>query len=296
MIPVISSKSSIFDLSAQHTPAYIASPGDTLLFETKDCFSSQITREDQRLETLDWSCTNPATGPVYVRDAMPGDVLKVSILSIETGTFGVMAAIPKAGLFGDEVSESAIKVLPIENGQVTFRPGLSIPLQPMIGVIGVAPSVGAIGCGTPGSHGGNMDNRLIGTGSTLYLPVFHEGALLAMGDVHAAMGDGEVMVTGVETAARITVRVEVMKGSPLNNPLLETASHFYTIASAKDLGTAVHTAARDMADLVMKCMNMPFHEAGMLLSACGHTEICQVVDPLQTARFSMPKSVLESVF
>jgi amidase len=137
-----------------------------------------------------------------------------------------------------------------------------------------------------------MDNARITANTTLYLPVFVPGALLAIGDLHAVMGDGEVMVTGVECSGEVTVRVDVLKGMPIPNPRHEDAEFFYTIASDVDLGQAVRAAANDMLDLAMEKLGLSLNEAGMLLSALGSTEICQVVDPKMTARFAVPRWLL----
>lgn len=166
----------------------------------------------------------------------------------------------------------------------------------MIGVIGVAPKEGAVPCGEPGSHGGNMDNTKIAEGAVLYLPVFHEGALLAMGDVHACMGDGEIMVTGLEIPAEIQVKVEVLKGVYIENPMLEDSESCYTIASDQDIEKAVFTAVDAMAWVVEKKLGLSYEEAGILLSAMGNLQFCQVVDPKRTVRMEMKKAVLGNLF
>jgi len=163
-------------------------------------------------------------------------------------------------------------------------------------VIGVAPEGEGISCGIPGPHGGNMDNKKIKEGTTLYLPVFAEGALLSIGDLHGAMGDGEIMVSGLEVGGKVQVKVDVIKNHKINNPILEDEENYYTIASHEDLLTAVKVVTKDMQELVMQKLNLSFNEAGMLLSVAGNAEICQVVDPLLTARFTLPKSILSNVF
>ena len=207
-----------------------------------------------------------------------------------------MAAIPGNGVLGELVKENALKHIRVRDGIAEFSPGIRIPCSPMIGVIGVAPAgEEAIPCGEPGSHGGNMDNTRIGAGTVLYLPVFQEGALLAMGDVHACMGDGEIMVTGLEIPAEVDVQVEVLKGVSIRNPMLETEEACYTIASDEDLEKAVFSAVYDMTQVVMRQLNMPLEEAGMLLSAMGNLQFCQVVDPKRTVRMEMKRSVLRNM-
>ncbi len=282
----------IYSMSSENKPALEVESGTTVIFETCDCFQDQISSYEQSIEKLNWDRINPATGPLYVKEAEPGDVLKVEIQKIEINDYGVMAAIPGSGIFGENIDSSRIKILPIKDGNAVFNNDIHIPCRPMIGVIGVAPEGEAIPNGEPGAHGGNMDNNKIVEGSVLYLPVFHPGALLAMGDLHAVMGDGEVMVTGVEIGGKVTVKVEVIKGCKLNNPALECEDMVYTIASNEDLYKAVKESAEDMLHIVMKKLNMDINEAGMLLSAVGNTEICQIVDPKMTARFSMPKNII----
>ncbi|MDW7671995.1 MAG: acetamidase/formamidase family protein [Bacillota bacterium] len=285
----------VYAMDAAHPPVLRVPSGSEVIFETCDCFQNQIIRESQSVDNVNWNQINPATGPLYVEDAQPGDVLKVDILDITVASQGVMAAIPGAGLLGDQVTDSQIKVMPIKNGLARFNDTLSLPVTPTIGVIGVAPRTGAVPCGSPGIHGGNMDNKMTKAGSTLYLPVFAEGALLAVGDLHALIGDGEIMVTGLEIAGEVTVRVTVLKDRPQRNPMLENATHLYTVASHKDLMEAVKIATQDMHEWVMNHSGLTFNEAGMLLSAAGNAEICQVVDPLLTVRFGMQKDILKAL-
>jgi len=292
----ISNENVIYKMDKNNSPVLTVSSGSEVVFSTKDALNNQITSPEQTINELDWSQINPATGPLYIEGAKPGDVLKVVIKKIDIEESGVMAAIPGAGLLGDKVVDAEVKIVPIENGYAKFNDKISFPVNPMIGVIGVAPPGDGIPCGTPDNHGGNMDNKLIAAGSTLYLPVFVDGALLAMGDIHAAMGDGEIMVTGIEISGEVTVEVEVIKGHTIENPILETDTHYYTIASHVDLLAAVKMATEDMLKIIMKYHDLSFNEAGMLISAIGDTQIAQVVDPLLTARFAVSKEYLENVF
>lgn len=285
----------IFAMWSENEPVAVVKDQEIIVFETKDCFNNQLLGEDAVLDELDWNAINPATGPVYIEGAMPGDILKVSILDIQTGPVGTMAAIPNDGVLGKDITKSVLKKIPVKDGIAEFSPEIRIPCKPMIGVIGVAPKDGAVPCGEPGSHGGNMDNTRIAAGATLYLPVFHEGALLAMGDVHACMGDGEIMVTGVEIPARITVKAEVLKGISISDPMLEDEESCYTISSDQALEKAIYIAVSDMTQIVMKKLDMSLEEAGMLLSAMGNLQICQVVDPKRTVRMEMKKTVLKDL-
>jgi amidase len=292
MIHKLSNNNTIFKFSKNNEPVVRVFSGDTVELETLDCFSNQIVTIEDKLEGIDWSRINPATGPVFVESAEPGDVLKVTIENIRLSDQGVMSVGEGLGVLGHLLKGMESKVIPIEKDKAIFDSMLSIPLNPMIGVIGVAPSEYEINSGTPGSHGGNMDNLMITTGASLYLPVFVQGALFALGDLHAAMGDGEIGVSGIEVAGSVSVRLEVKKGLKIHNPVLENNDKFTTIASAENLEDAVKQAAVDMSEILSTRLSLTLGEIAMIMSAVGHTQICQIVDPLKTARFVMPKWAL----
>lgn len=148
----------------------------------------------------------------------------------------------------------------------------------MIGVIGVAPEGEAIGCGRIGDHGGNMDNRLIQEGVTLYFPVNTPGALLQMGDLHAAMGDGELDGAALEISGQVTVTVDVIKGKTLNRPLLETADRWYTTAARSSYEETLKLAMTDMQDLVVDAYGWDHTDIDIYLSLDGHVEVNQGCD------------------
>ena len=245
---------------------------------------------------MNWDRINPATGPVYVQNAMAGDVLKVEILEITLDQQGVMCALPDNGVLGSLVKEESVKRIKVEEGKVHFNDKLVFDVTPMIGVIGVAPENGAINCGTPGCHGGNMDNKRIKEGASLYFPVFHDGALFSLGDVHAAMGDGEVMVSGVEISAEVKVRLSVMKGIRIETPMLENEEICGVIYSHEEIEKAVFHAVRIMNERVQEQLGLSFNEAGMLLSAVGDLRFCQVVDPERTVMMCVPRKMMKGLF
>lgn len=282
----------IFKFSPKNNPICNVPSGAQVTIETMDCFANQLQTPEDTLDAMDWNRINPATGPIFVEGAQAGDVLKVEIKKIQVSSQGVMATGENEGTLGAHMQGLISKIIPIADNLAIFNSKISIPLKPMIGVIGVAPGKEEINCGTPGPHGGNMDNTMIGEGATLYLPIFTEGALFALGDIHAVMGDGEIGVSGVEVSARVTVVLEVIKGLKLKNPILENPEFFTTIASALTLDEAIHQATNDMAEILASRLAMSFPDIAMLMSAIGHTQICQVVDPLRTGRFVMPKWVL----
>lgn len=293
---IIDDSKCIFKFTADNEPVVSVHPGDELVIQTQDCFANQITGPQDKLEQLDWDRINPATGPVFIEGAKKGDTLKVTIKKIEVADTAVVATGKDMGLFGERLPDTYVRLVKIKDGKVHFSDSVSLEVKPMIGVIGVAPGDGeAISCGTPGHHGGNMDNTLIGEGATIYFPVFQTGALFAMGDVHAVMGDGEVCVCGAETKAKVTVSIDLLKGKTICNPVLENEEYFVTIAAEDSLDKAVETCTFDMAELIARGTALKDEEIAMLLSLAGNTEICQVVDPKKTARFVLPKKVLNSI-
>lgn len=284
----------VYSMSPNNTPALKVESGDTMIFETCDCFEDQIKRSDMVFDQLDWNRINPATGPVYINGAEPGDTIAVKIENIKVNDTGVMVCGPGLGVIGDLLENNEIKIIPIEDGKVKFSEKVSLPVKPMIGVIGTAPAAGAISCGTPGMHGGNMDTKIIGIGSTVYLPVEVPGALLALGDLHAAMGDGEVSVCGIEVSGEVTVRVTLIKGRSMILPVVFTEDAVYAIASDKSLDEAVKIATRNMVHILIN-KGMTIQEAIQLLSVGGNIQISQIVDPLKTARFELPLSIYNSL-
>ena len=267
---------------------------EEIIFYTRDCFNNQITSEDYKFDYLDWDHINPATGPVIIENAMAGDVLKVEIIDIELDKEGTMCCLPENGVLGNDVVNDQVKKIQVQDGYCMFN-DLKLPLNPMIGVIGVAPKDEPISCGTPGEHGGNMDNTRITKGSTLYLPIFQDGAYFACGDVHACMGDGEIMVSGIEIAAKVTLKFDIIKGVNIQEPRLVDKDYIYTISSNEEIEKAIYSCTKTMSEIIQKHLNYSLNEAGMLLSACGDLQICQVVDPKRTISMRIPKFICDKV-
>ena len=220
----------------------------------------------------------------------------MEILEITLDKQGVMCALPENGVLGSLVKEESVKRIKVEEGKVHFNDKLVFDVTPMIGVIGVAPENGSINCGTPGCHGGNMDNKRIKEGASLYFPVFHDAALFSLGDVHAAMGDGEIMVSGVEISADVKVRLSVIKGISIETPMLENEEICGVIYSHEEIEKAIFHAVRIMNERVQENLGLSFNEAGMFLSAVGDLRFCQVVDPERTVMMCVPKKVMKSLF
>lgn len=284
----------IFAMDKENPPAIQLSPGEKLTVQTCDCFTDVIETEQDLVVHIDFEQINPASGPIYIEGAEPGDVLKVNIEKITLDEKAVMVTSPGFGLLGEDVQETVTKVIPIKEGKAELF-GLQLPLRPMIGVIGTAPMEGRIETGTPGAHGGNMDCRRITQGSSLYLPVHVEGALLSLGDLHALMGDGEICVCGAEIAGEVVITTEVLKNSTIPTPSVETEEVFAAIYSADTMEEASKGAARNLLGYLQEETDLSFSEAYMLLSATGTLAVCQVVDPKMTMRMEIPREILEEL-
>ena len=235
------------------------------------------------------------TGPVYVEGAQPGDALEVKILSIDLpidyGYNGCSGFVPENCERG-----TLSKILTLDRMHMTseFAPGIVIPLKPFFGSMGVAPApeLGRVSSNPPGRHAGNMDNKELVAGSTLYIPVFAPGALFEIGDGHAAQGDGEVDQTAIETSLRGRLQLTVRKGMALNFPRAETAADYISMAFDPDLTKATTMAIQEMVDFIAARWKMNKHQAYQLVSVAGNVAVTQLVDkPNHGVHVRLPKSI-----
>lgn len=288
------SRDKVYDrLDKNIPPSAICESGETVIFETRDCYDDSVTSEERPLGDREDALGNPATGPLYINGADAGDVLKVEILDISLHSRGVMCASFSWGIFAGRLPEAKAVMYEIEGDKIRFDDTLLLDCCPMIGVIGTAPAGEGIATSVPDVHGGNMDCRKIGAGTVLYLPVAVPGALLSMGDLHALMGDGEVFGCGLEIAGTVTVRVSVLKENPIPTPFLITRDAVITIQSAATVFEAGKTAARLMEEFVRRVTGLEEVKSEMLMSLVSHMSVCQIVNPLMTARVEFPRSILE---
>jgi acetamidase/formamidase len=231
---------------------------------------------------------------VYVDGAQPGDALEVKILSIDFAIdYGYNGC---AGFIRENcVQGTPAKIIPIDRKTMTstFAPGIVIPLHPFFGSMGVAPApeLGRVSSTPPGTHAGNLDNKELVAGTTLFIPVFAPGALFEIGDGHAAQGDGEVDQTAIETSLRGRLQLTVRKGMKLAWPRAETPSTYISMAADKDLTVATKTAIQEMIDFVSATRGLSKHEAYQLVSVAGDVAITQLVDQTLGVHVKMPKSI-----
>lgn len=283
----------IYKFSNEMEHVAMVSQGDVIEVHTNDCFFQQIYDESQVLESIDYDLLNPATGPIYVEDAEPGDLLKVNILDIEVGPKGVAAVVAGEGVLGEQVKNPKIRIIDIVDNHAIYAENIKIPIDPMIGVIGVAPAKedGEWATNSPWKHGGNMDTTDIRAGSTLYFSVNQKGALLALGDCHAAMGDGEMCFTGLEVPAKVLLRLEVIKGKSIKWPIVETKDHTMVIASGDSIDEAIYEASNQAIGHISDSLDIQWEDAYILGSLVVDLKISQVVDPKVTVRAAIPKNI-----
>ena len=274
-------------------PVGYCKSGETVVFETRDCYDNTITSSERPLGDRS-GLSNPVTGALYIEGAEVGDILKVEIEDIKLRSWGVMRSSPTAGVFHEKYKKREAIIFQVKNNKIYFDDKLILEADPMIGVIGTAPiEKEGIPTTTPGKHGGNMDCKKIVKGSAIYLPVNVKGGLLSMGDIHALMGDGEVFICGLEIAGEITVKVSVLKNIKLPTPFLYSRGKVMSIQSAEDLDRAGDMAAKEMFEFVKEATKQDDVRTGMLMSLLSDMAVCQVVDPLLTVRVEFPLEVLE---
>ena len=250
---------------------------------------------------LDFARVNPVTGPIAVRGAKPGDALTVRVVELAVDSWGWTACIPGFGLLADEFPDAHLVVSSIAEGTVALPFGPSLPALPMIGTLGLAlPEPGPHSLVPPSRHGGNLDIRHLTEGATITLPVGVAGGLLSVGDAHAAMGDGEVCGTGIETSARTVLEIGLGPDAAPRFPILETApaasrpgAALATTGVGPDLMTAAKDATRAMIDEVTRRTGIAPVEAYLLASTSADLKISEVVDiPNWVVSMHLPLALL----
>lgn len=284
--------------SATIPPVLTVPSGAVIEVRTKEASDGQVTRstEAAELADLDFGLIHPLTGPVYVAGAAPGDVLAVTLHEIEVEGWGWATIIPGFGFLADEFAEPWIRGFEIESGatEVAFNDRVVVPLAPFAGVMGVAPATDSMLVTIPPrANGGNMDNRHMTAGTTVYFPVQVEGALFSIGDTHAAQGDGEVSGTAIEAPMRIVYQVEVLENARgMVEPQYETDEYYAVTGFAATIDEAARKATRYMIDYLVAEHGLTREEAYVLCSLAGDLKISETVDvPHMLVSMHMPKSL-----
>jgi acetamidase/formamidase len=292
-------------------PVLEIEPGDTVTVQTVDFAGGQITRTStaQDVPALDFARIYPLAGPIAVRGAGPGDALAVELLGFELPEWGWACIIPGLGLLPrDEFPEPAIRIFDLTEGdRTTLCPGVRIPVEPFCGTMGV-PGAGMRDVPIPPPHagGGNIDTRHLTAGTTLYLPVAVAGGLLSLGDAHAAQGDGEVAISGIECAMTTRLRIDVVSDARLPAPQLrrpagsltprvDHAGWYATLGVEPDLMEASRAAVRAMIDHLGRERGLSREDAYILCSLAGDLKITELVDtPNWIVGCFMPDAVFDA--
>jgi amidase len=256
-------------------PAYRVKSGEVVLIELSHGLPGLVTRDGIFHEPGPGSVVNPQTGPVFVEGIEPGDGLAIDILDIKVGDWGYCSG----------------KIFELRDGYAVFSPTLRLPIEPMIGGIGVAPSEGTADTHAPGDTGGNMDCRDIRAGSTIIFKARVAGALAGMGDAHALQGDGEITGQGIETDAEVLVRFRKLPESLSERPVIIRPESFSTLGAHKNLEDAAWQATEDMITLLQHKTGRSEKDARLLVGLTGKLKINQIVDPTKGARMEVPSWV-----
>jgi acetamidase/formamidase len=273
-----------------HQPRLSIEPGDTVTFACQEASGLQIKPDSDAsaLAALDFDKVDTLTGPVYVNGAAAGDTLVVEILRFAHKGWGWSGIIPGFGLLAGDFTEPYLKIWHLEADSAHFKPDIRLPLDPFCGTMGVAPrQAGPVGTIAPTEHGGNLDNRGLTAGTTLYLPVWVPGALFSCGDCHGTQGDGEVCGTGIEASMDVTLRFGLLKGRsipelrferPRPLALADRGGYYVTTAHGPDLYRNAQQAIRYMIAHLVEAQGLSREEAYVLCSVAVDLKISQIVD------------------
>jgi acetamidase/formamidase len=292
--------------SKSHPPVLEVDPGDQVKFQVREVTSSQLTEKSTSSDAakLDASKFYPLAGPVRIRGAKVGDALAIDVLKVETADWGWSAILPGLGTL-EEFTEPYLWTWKLtQKNSVKFKNGLKVNCRPFCGVMGVAPaSEGFTESMPPGNHGGNMDVRHLAAGSRLLLPVWVDGGLFSVGDLHAAQGDGEVCVTAIECPGEVTLRLNLIRGAQIDAPRYFTSQErisercYVTTGISADLMDACKQAIRRMIKDLTKYALLSREEAYIFCSVVGDLRIHELVDkPNWLVGFSIAQSCFGPVW
>lgn len=273
-------------------PIASVASGEVVEFDCLDASNGQLTADSttESLADLDFAGVDQVNGPIEVVGAEPGDTLQVDLLEFEPAGWGWTASIPGFGLLADDFPDGFYKVTRFDGsgGHAEFWPGITLPLAPFCGELGVAPLTGPLSTIPPDLHGGNMDTRHLVAGSTLFLPVFHSGARFSVGDGHATQGDGEVSGTAIETPMRARIRLTVRKDLHVSGPeflaaadphaALRNGPRYATDGIGPDLMGAARDAIRRMIEWLGREHGLDPMRAYLLCSVAIDLRISEIVD------------------
>jgi amidase len=284
----VSKNQRVSTYSGANPPAIRVGMGETFVMETNDRFQGYTSPDDAPLDLL-----MSMTGPVFVAGTEPGDTLSIEVLDIAPSMdYGWIVATPGRAMLKNRVDEWRRRKVQIRGDRVWFNDRIALPFAPMIGRMGVAPAGEPKPCNSVGSFGGAMSNIAIGPGAKVLLPVFEEGALLTIEDVHAAMGDGESASSAVEIGAEVTLRCDVSTVLQVDHPVVLTPDAVMTTGEGDTMEAASHMAVNEMARLLMYKLDLDPIDAAMLVSAAVDARFSYVGGPPYRAKAVISRLLL----
>ena len=287
----ISREQRIYVLDPQGEPAITIDSGEELMVETWDAFEG--IRDPNVLEAR--SLKGPATGPIYVNGAEPGDALRVDFISIKPKEGAAHMVMPGRGFLDEEFTQGYPTVMDFQDGKLVLPSGLKLSLKPSMGVVATTPTYPQSTASDSGPYGGDIDMKELVEGSTLFLPVFVPGGMLALGDCHAVVGDGAVAGTGAECSSETHIRVTVEKGLGITGPRALTPDYLVVLSHGQELGPAMKQAVRDMVDFLVREKGLAPYDAYTLCSLAGDIRVSRTFRPISPVKMMLSREALEQL-
>ena len=281
----------IYVLDPGNDPAITVDSGEELMVETWDAFEGVRDPDVLRARSL----KGPATGPIYVNGAEPGDALRVDFISITAKEGAAHMVLPDRGFLEEEYTDAYPTVMSLEDGNLVMPTGVRLPINPSMGVVATTPTYPQQTASDSGPYGGDIDMKELVAGSTIYLPVFVPGGMLALGDCHAIVGDGAVAGTGAECSSDAHIRVTVEKGMGITSPRALTPDHFIVLSHGEELGPAMKQAVRDMVDFLVEAKGMSAYDAYTLLSLAGDIRVSRTFRPISPVKMMLSRVALDQL-
>lgn len=281
----------VFTLEPNVKAAIAVTSGEELIVETWDAFHGQ--RNPEILSSMDQVC--PATGPIWINDAEPGDSIKVDILDIKIQGDPLHFASPGRGFIPENLERIHAVSMPVENDALTLPAGIKIPVRPSLGFIATTPKLPHRTSVDSGAYGGDIDLKELVSGSSIYLPVLVEGGLLVLGDCHAVVGDGAIGGTGAECSAELRLRIKLEKHRKIKRPRALTPDYFITIAPGPNVSKAMRQGVQDMINFLVQEKNMDLYDAYGLLSLAGDVRVSRIFRPISPVKVLLSRQVLSQL-
>ena len=286
---------------SRNIPPKLTVPSGAIIeFETQEATDGQLNANStvEDLSAVSFDPIHPLTGPVFIEEAKPGDILAVTLHKIDILDWGWTAIFPGFGFLAEDFTEPYLKTYQFDEGDdvVRFNDNIELPIKPFAGVLGVAPDTDSLlSTIPPRANGGNMDDPSMVEGTTVYLPVFVEGGLFSIGDAHVTQGLGEVCGTAIEAPMRFVVELNVIKGGrTIQEPQYETDDYYATTGFATTIDAATKKALQYMINYLVEEKGMDNNEAYVLCSLAGDLQIAEVVDvPHMLVSMHIPKAIFK---